>query len=314
MALPYPNIPPDVFDIPRFQVGPLTLGPFALRWYAIAYIAGIVVGWRYAVALARKARLWGPRGPPATPLEVDDMVVWITFGVILGGRIGYVLFYMLPLASQRAVLAADPLEVVKVWHGGMSFHGGAIGVAVALIAYAWRRRLPLLGLADLAAPCAPFGLFFGRIANFINGELWGRPTSLPWGMVFCGPTIPKGPGGECIAGYVPRHPSQLYEAALEGIVLWLILRLATHRFGALGRRGVTTGLFLFFYGLFRILTENVRMPDEGLRHLPLGLTVGMMLSAPMVIVGAALAWWGWRRGQAVASEPRAPQAGAEDSA
>ncbi|MHB8529877.1 MAG: prolipoprotein diacylglyceryl transferase, partial [Caulobacteraceae bacterium] len=265
MALPYPNIRPEIFTIPHVRLGPVGLGPFSIRWYALAYIAGILVGWRYAVGLVRNTSLRGARPPAATPTQIDDLIVWITLGVILGGRIGYVLFYMLPLANERALLLSDPLEVLKVWHGGMSFHGGAFGVVVALILFAANRKLDLLRLADIAAACAPFGLFFGRIANFINGELWGRITSVPWAMVFCGPYLQTDASGACIAGYRPRHPSQLYEAALEGVVLFLILRLATHHFGALRRRGVVTGLFLFFYGLFRIALENVRMPDAGLQ-------------------------------------------------
>ncbi len=313
MALSYPNIRPEIFTIPRFSIGPLNLGPLSLRWYAIAYIAGILLGWRYAIGLVRNPRLWGGRAPAATDLQIDDLIVWITVGIILGGRIGYVLFYMLPLAQERSLLMADPLEVFRVWRGGMSFHGGATGVMLALALFVLRHRgvplsvkawkaagTALLGLADVVAACVPIGLFFGRIANFINGELWGRPTDLPWGMVFCGPYIQTDPGGACIAGLQPRHPSQLYEAALEGIVLFLILRLATHRWGLLARRGVVTGLFLVFYGFFRIALENVRMPDAGLQHLPLGLTVGMMLSAPMVLAGA----WLVRRGFALpAAEP-----------
>jgi phosphatidylglycerol:prolipoprotein diacylglycerol transferase len=238
----------------------------------------------------------GGRGaaPPITAAQIDDLVLWITLGVIVGGRIGYVLFYMLPLADQRAALAGHPLEILEVWHGGMSFHGGFLGVAVALLGYALAHRLNVLRLADVVGPCAPIGLFFGRIANFINGELWGRTTDLPWGMVFCGRHIPTDALGQCVAGDHARHPSQLYEATLEGLVLFLILRLATHRGGWLGRRGAVTGLFLVFYGLFRISLENVRMPDAGLQNLPLGLTVGMMLSVPMVLAGAWLIWRGLR--------------------
>jgi phosphatidylglycerol:prolipoprotein diacylglycerol transferase len=234
-------------------------------------------------------------------VQIDDLVIWITLGVILGGRIGYLLFYMLPLTSGRETLLHDPLEIVRLWHGGMSFHGGAIGVAIALIAFARSQRLSLLGLADVVAACAPIGLFFGRLANFINGELWGRVTTLPWGMVFCGRHIETYADGGCIAGALPRHPSQLYEATLEGLILFLILRVATHRAHWLARPGKVTGLFLVCYGLFRIALENVRMPDEGLRDLPLGLTVGMMLSVPMVLAGVFLIW----RGSRLAARPGA---------
>jgi phosphatidylglycerol:prolipoprotein diacylglycerol transferase len=295
MALPFPNIRPDVFTLPQIHLGGLTLGPFPLRWYALAYIAGIILGWRYAVSLVRNLRLWGGEAPVASEAQIDDLIIWLTFGIIVGGRLGYILFYTLPLAEGRAALAADPLMIFKVWQGGMSFHGGMIGVGLALVGFALRRRLPLLGLADVVAPAVPIGLFFGRIANFINGELWGRATSLPWGMIFCSPNIAANADGSCVAGEVARHPSQLYEAALEGVVLFVILRLATHWGRWLTRRGALTGLFLLFYGLFRISLENVRMPDEGLRNLPFGLTVGMMLSAPMVIAGAWLVWRGHRK-------------------
>lgn len=292
MALPFPNIGRNLFTLPEIHLGGLTLGPFPLRWYALAYIAGIVLGWRYAVSLVRNTKLWGGGAPVASEAQIDDLIVWLTLGVILGGRLGYIAFYMLPLADGREALGADPLLIFKVWQGGMSFHGGMIGVGLAIVGFALKHRLPLLGLADVVAPAVPIGLFFGRIANFINGELWGRPTSLPWGMIFCSPTIATNPDGSCVGGEIPRHPSQLYEAALEGVVLFLILRLATHRGGWLTKRGALTGLFLLFYGLFRISLENVRMPDVGFRDLPFGLTVGMMLSAPMVIAGAWLVWRG----------------------
>jgi phosphatidylglycerol:prolipoprotein diacylglycerol transferase len=294
MALPFPDIGSAIFTLPAVHVGGLTLGPFPLRWYALAYIAGILLGWRYALGLVRNDKLWRGQPPAATAVQIDDLILWLTLGVIVGGRVGYLLFYMLPLAEGRQVLAADPMEALRLWHGGMSFHGGAIGVTVAMIVFAARNRLNLLSLADMVAACTPIGLMFGRLANFINGELWGRVTTAPWGMVFCSPAIATGPDGECIAGYQPRHPSQLYEAALEGLILFLILRLATHRGGWLARRGTVTGLFLLGYGAFRIALENVRMPDAGLRDLPLGLTVGMMLSAPMVAAGAVLLWRGLR--------------------
>jgi phosphatidylglycerol:prolipoprotein diacylglycerol transferase len=301
MALSFPDIPREIFSLPPVKLGGLTVGPFAVRWYALAYIVGILLGWRYAVRLVRNPRLWGPAGPPARDAQIDDLILWITLGVILGGRLGYILFYMLPLATGRETLLHDPLEIVRLWHGGMSFHGGAIGVAIALIAFARAQRLPLLSLADVAAACVPIGLGFGRIANFINGELWGRVTTLPWGMVFCGRHIETYADGSCIAGPLPRHPSQLYEATLEGLVLFLMLRVATHRVHCLSRPGQVTGLFLMFYGLFRIALENVRMPDEGLRDLPFGLTVGILLSIPMVLAGALMVW----RGSRIAAQPGA---------
>jgi len=293
MALPFPDIPPEALTLPALKVGSWSLGPFAIRWYALAYIAGILLGWRYAVGLVKNQRLWRGTAPAITLAQIDDLVLWLTIGVIVGGRLGYVLFYMLPLADGRATLAADPLTIFRVWQGGMSFHGGMIGVTLAILGFARAHKVNILGLGDIVAPCAPIGLFFGRLANFINGELWGRTTHVPWGMVFCGTHIPTD-NGQCIAGPLPRHPSQLYEAGLEGLALFIILRLATHRGGWLERRGAVTGLFLACYGLFRISLENVRMPDAGLQNLPFGLTVGMMLSVPMVLAGAWLIWRGLR--------------------
>ncbi len=293
MALTYPDIPSAPYTIPALHAWGLNLGPFPIRWYAMAYIAGILLGWRYAVGLVRNPRIWGGRTPAATPVQLDDLILWLTMGIIVGGRLGYVLFYMLTVPDQRAALAAHPLEVFEVWRGGMSFHGGTLGVIVALFLFARAQRVDLLRLADVVAACVPIGLFFGRIANFINGELWGRVTTAPWGMVFCGRNIATYDNGACVAGYLPRHPSQLYEAALEGLLLFAILRIATHRAGWLQRRGAITGLFLIGYGLMRIALENVRMPDAGLRDLPLGLTVGILLSVPMVVGGAWLLWRGF---------------------
>jgi phosphatidylglycerol:prolipoprotein diacylglycerol transferase len=295
MALAFPDIPPQVFEIPQVHLGALAIGPLALRWYAVAYIVGILLGWRYAAGLTRRPRLWAPAPPPATALQLDDLVLWITLGIILGGRLGYILFYMAPLAGGRAELASDPLVVFRLWEGGMSFHGGCLGVAVALALFARAQSIDVLRLADLVAPCVPIGLGFGRIANFINGELWGRVTHLPWGMVFCGTHIPKDANGACVAGTEPRHPSQLYEACLEGLLLFFLLRLATHRLYWLRRPGAVTGAFLTLYGLFRMALEQVRMPDEGLRDLPFGLTVGTLLSTPMVLIGAWLIWRALRR-------------------
>ena len=295
MALPFPDIPPAIFTIPAVHLGSVALGPFSVRWYALAYIAGILLGWRYAIALVKNVRLWGSRGAPLTPPQIDDMILWITIGVIAGGRIGYILFYMLPLASGRAELAADPVEIIRLWHGGMSFHGGTIGVIIALFLFARRRKLDLIGLADMVAACVPIGLGFGRLANFINGELWGRVTTSPLGMVFCGKHLATNEDGSCVAGFAPRYPSQLFEATLEGLVLFLVIRVATHRLGWFRRQGAVTGLFLLGYGLARTVLENVRMPDAGLQNLPYGLTVGMMLSGPMIVGGLFLLWRAFRR-------------------
>jgi phosphatidylglycerol:prolipoprotein diacylglycerol transferase len=295
MALPFPDIPPAIFTIPAVHVGSMLLGPFSIRWYALGYITGILLGWRYAVFLARERKLWGAAGPPATVPQIDDMILWITIGVIAGGRIGYILFYMLPLAGGRAELAADPVEIIRLWHGGMSFHGGLIGVSIALILFTRRERIDLLGLTDLVAPCVPIAFGLVRVANFINGELWGRVTTSPIGMVFCGRHLATNPDGSCVAGPLPRYPSQLFEATFEGLVLFGLLWVATFRFGWLRRHGAVTGLFLLGYGLARTSLENVRMPDEGLRDLPFGLTMGMILSAPMIVGGLFLLWRAFRR-------------------
>ena len=270
--MPFPNFDPILLQI----------GPFAIRWYALAYVAGILLGWRYVVALVKNEKLWGGQTPTLTPIQIDDLVLWITIGVILGGRLGYVLFY------STSLIWTDPLEIAKVWHGGMSFHGGLIGVTIALIAFALTNKVEVFRLSDLVAPAVPIGLFFGRIANFINGELWGRPTTVPWGIIF-----PN-------AGPEPRHPSQLYEATLEGLVLFAILRIATHRLKWLQRRGAVTGLFLVCYALSRISLENVREPDRFMPHFPLGLTMGMMLSIPMALFGLWLLWRGLRNEPQVA--------------
>jgi phosphatidylglycerol:prolipoprotein diacylglycerol transferase len=261
---------------PDFDPVLVHLGPFAIRWYALAYIAGILLGWRYAVALLKTPKLWTHRPPPLSTEQLDDLVLWITLGVIVGGRVGHTLFYTPELIWR------DPTEILKVWHGGMSFHGGALGVLLAISVFALRNSLDLMRLGDVVAAAAPIGLFFGRIANFINGELWGRPTTVPWGIIFPG------------AGPLPRHPSQLYEASLEGLALFALLAWAIWTKRWTDRRGVIMGLFITAYGVIRISLENVREPDAYMPHFPLGLTMGMMLSAPMVIVGGWMVWRGLR--------------------
>jgi phosphatidylglycerol:prolipoprotein diacylglycerol transferase len=269
LALPFPAIDPIAFAI----------GPFAIRWYALAYVVGLLGGWFYARRLAARARLWGSLRQP-TAAEIDDVIVWVALGVVLGGRIGYVLFY-----NFEAYLAR-PAEILAVWHGGMSFHGGFLGAILALVLFARARGLNSLAMLDLAAVVTPIGLFFGRIANFINGELWGRPApDIPWAFVFPG------------AGALPRHPSQLYEALGEGLILFLILAVAVHRFG-FRRPGLLGGLFVLGYAIARIVCEFFREPDPQLGYLlgtsvgalRGGLTMGMILSIPMALVGAGAIW------------------------
>ncbi|HYD26306.1 prolipoprotein diacylglyceryl transferase [Brevundimonas sp.] len=283
-------------QFPEFDPVLFSIGPLDIRWYALAYVAGIVLGWWYANRLARDNAVWQPGKPPVTTVQLDDLVLWITLGIILGGRFGYALFYKPELYAQLFTGAdwGDRLALFRLWDGGMSFHGGLIGVSLAIVWFAWKNKVRLLSLGDLVAPVVPLGLFFGRIANFINGELWGRPTDAPWGMVFCNRTI-ETMYGFCPAGLEPRHPSQLYEAGLEGIALAAILWLAVYKGRLLAKPGYVTGIFLFGYGLVRASLENVRQPDFGMENLPLGLTMGMMLSIPMMLVGAWLIWRAWSR-------------------
>lgn len=255
-VIPYPAIDPVLFEI----------GPFALRWYALAYIAGLVLGWRYVRRLIVEAPRVGTR------TDADDFLVWATLGVVLGGRLGYVLFY------RPGYYLADPLAVLRIWQGGMSFHGGILGVAVAIFFFARRRGLGLLAFGDLIAGAAPIGLFFGRIANFINGELYGRVSDVPWAMVF-----PRG-------GPVPRHPSQLYEAALEGLLLFAVLHLLWRQEALRRRPGLLGGVFLAGYALARALAELFREPDAYIGFLWGGTTMGQLLSLPMLAAGAVLIW------------------------
>lgn len=258
LALPFPAIDPVL----------VAVGPFAIRWYALAYIFGLLIGWQLARWIAARPSVWGGASP-MRPVDFDDALFWATLGVILGGRLGYVLFYNPDYFLQH------PAEIVMVWKGGMSFHGGLAGTLVALVLFARARGIPVLSLLDVAGVVAPVGLLFGRIANFINGELWGRPSDAPWAVIF-----PTG-------GNVPRHPSQLYEAALEGLLL-LAVMLVCVRLGVLRRPGLAAGIFGIGYGLGRITGEFFREPDPQLGYLAFGTTMGMLLSVPVVIGGALL--------------------------
>ncbi len=250
-------------------------GPLDLRWYSLGYLFGLLFGAMYFTRLIKNNALWGPRGSkgqsPIAPSLTEDMLFYATLGVILGGRLGYVVFY-------KPAMFLDPISILRTWDGGMSFHGGMIGVSVSVLFVAWRAKIPVLRLADAIAPVAPIGLGLVRLANLINGELYGRPWDGPFAMRF-----------PCArAGDVPdvlRHPSPLYEAFLEGLVLWIILRIATHHFRSLSRPGLTTGIFLFGYGIFRTLVENVREPDT---ELLFGFTRGMVYSTPMWAMGLLL--------------------------
>lgn len=262
-----------LFVLPFLSLDPvlISIGPFAIRWYALAYIAGIFVGWWYAKRLVANQRLWTPTGAPLKPVDVDDVIVWITLGIILGGRTGYILFYDLARFIQ------NPLEIFAVWNGGMSFHGGFLGTILAMVLFARRRGIPVWSLIDVIAAAVPFGLFFGRLANYNNGELFGRVTDAPWAMIF--PTD---------ASQLPRHPTQLYEAALEGIVFFLLLRLFTHTFHRLPFPSFVSGIFCVGYGVARVFVEFFREPDAHIGFLAGGLTMGMALSIPMILFGIFL--------------------------
>lgn len=263
-AIAFPVIDPVIFAI----------GPLAVRWYALAYIVGLVLGWRYCMIVARRA----PQR--FNPELFDDLLFYATLGVVLGGRAGYVLFYNLPYFLE------NPLKIFMVWQGGMSFHGGMLGVGLATLWYARRHKIHFLALLDVVAAAAPIGLFFGRIANFFNGELFGRISDVPWAMAF-----PRG-------GPEPRHPSQLYEAGLEGLVLFVVIAILAANAKVRSRLGTLTGVFLIGYGLARGVVELVREPDAHLGLFLGGVTMGQILSAPMILLGAYLVI---RAGRAVQS-------------
>lgn len=252
MALEFPNIDPVAFS----------LGPLPVRWYALAYLAGFVLGWRYCLALARKTPSLRPNAD-----DIDDYLTWAILAVILGGRLGYILFY------QFEFYMGNPAEVLKVWRGGMSYHGGVIGVIVSLYAFTKIKNIPFFRLADLVACAAPIGIFFGRVANFINGELYGRLSDAPWAMVF-----PHG-------GDQPRHPSQLYEAGLEGVALFLILFILVRQKAVRERLGVLSGVFLLGYATFRSAVESYRQPDPQIGFIFEKFSMGQMLSVPMIVLG-----------------------------
>ncbi len=265
VVLPFPHIDPVLIEF----------GPLVIRWYALAYLAGLLIGWKLAFALAANAALWGSRTPP-DHATIDDLIVYMALGIVVGGRLGNVVFYDL------AYFIDNPLEIFAVWHGGMAFHGGLIGACIAMVLLARVHQTPILAITDIAAIVSPVGLFFGRIANFINGELWGRPADVPWAMVF-----PR-------ADEQPRHPSQLYEATLEGLLLFLIIGWIA-RMGGLKRPGLLSGLFGILYAVTRTISEFYRDPDPVSEQLAGGFTMGMALSAPLALIGLGLVWRSFRK-------------------
>lgn len=279
--IPFPEISPEIFSISLFGFS------FALRWYALAYIAGILIAWWLAARSIRRPDLWPGQAAPLSADQLERLMTWVILGVILGGRLGYVLFY------DAGRFLADPPAALRVWEGGMSFHGGFLGVVVAGLLFCRRERIPMLSLGDLMGLCAAPGLLLGRLANFINAELWGRPTDLPWGVVFPGEAAQTCPG---VVGPCARHPSQLYEAALEGLLLGALVLWLAYRRGWLKAPGRILGLFVAGYGLARFAIEFVRQPDAQFvtEANPLGLylhvggwglTAGQLLSLPMIAVG-----------------------------
>ena len=280
--IPFPNISPEIFSIPLFGF------EFALRWYALAYIAGILIGWRISVMTVKAARLWLNEQPVMTPAQIEDLLTWMILGVILGGRLGYVLFY------QPAYYFQNPHEILFIWQGGMAFHGGLLGVIVAGLIFTTRYKIPKLSAADVMALGVPPGILLGRLANFINAELWGRPTDLPWGVAFPTNTAQYCPD---VIGLCARHPSQLYEALLEGLILGAVLLWLAWRRDAYKTPGLIAGTFFAGYGIARFIVEFARQPDAQFVSdgNPLGLafeiggyglTMGQFLSIPMILIGA----------------------------
>jgi len=266
----------------------LELGPLVIRWYALAYLAGFILGWRYCLRLVGLDTAQDKNVRPNV-LDIDDFLAWAVLGVVLGGRIGYVLFY------QPEYYLSHPVEIAMVWQGGMSFHGGTLGAVAAMFIYASRRGFHPVRLADFVAVVAPIGLFFGRIANFMNAELFGRPTDLPWGVVF-----PRG-------GDLPRHPSQLYEALLEGVLLFIIMAVLVRRDTLRNRTGFLSGVFLCGYALSRMAVETVREPDPQLGLYLDMFTMGQILSLPMFLLGLGLVVFALRRAPAIPPSKPAPQ-------
>ncbi len=271
-------MPPLLISYPVFDPVLVRVFGLPIRWYALAYIGGLIGGWAGARTLVSRPTLWGTRGHTSV-MSIDDLVVYIAVGIIGGGRLGYVLFYNLPF------FLAHPLEIPAVWNGGMSFHGGLIGAALAMVVFARRNGVALDGVTDAVAAVVPIGLFLGRVANFIKPELWGRPTDVPWAMVF------PGSDGQ------PRHPSQLYEAGLEGLALFALLWIVILR-GGLRRDGLVTALFCIGYALARIVSETFRQPDVQLGYVFGQTTMGMLLSLPLLVVGVLLLVRAYRRPRA----------------
>ena len=270
LAIPFPNLDPVALQI----------GPVAIKWYGLAYLAGLVLGWLYIRRLITSNRLWANDTPPFSLAKVDDLLLYITAGVVLGGRLGFVLFY------EPGYYLANPQDIIAVWKGGMAFHGALVGCIVAIWVFARNNGVNPWSTGDLVTAAVPIGLFFGRVANFVNGELYGRPTSLPWGTVF-----PEAAINHPAIEPTPRHPSQLYEALLEGLVLFIVLRVMTHHLGALKRPGLVAGTFLAGYALARSTAELFREPHFAHAFNVGPLTAGIAYSIPMLLLGLMVIYW-----------------------
>jgi len=301
-AIPFPDIGPEIFSVTLFGMD------FALRWYAMAYVVGIFIGFLLARRALKTPRLWAGNTAPMTPQQLEDYLFWLVLGIVIGGRLAFVAIY------QPAYYMANPAEIPMLWQGGMAFHGGFLGVGLATWIWCSRNGVSIGSAADVIGMATPPAILLGRAANFINNELWGRPTDMPWGVIFPGPAAQDCPGVE---GPCARHPSQLYEAGLEGLVLGLILIVAAWRFGALKVRWLVTGMFIAGYGLSRFVVEFFRLadaqfitPDNPWGHVvrltdTIGLTMGQLLSLPMVAVGlAVIAFALSRRPRAAAGRAR----------
>ncbi len=289
-AIPFPDISPEIFSFTLFGFA------IVLRWYAMAYIVGIAIGWQIIKAALKRPHLWR-NGPPMQISQLEDLLTYVVIGVIGGGRLGYVFFY------KPAEFMADPISIIRIWEGGLSFHGGFVGVVLGVYLFSRRHKIPLPDLADIIAVAATPAILLVRIANFVNAELWGRPTDLPWGVIF-----PGAAAQSCATATEPcvRHPSQLYEAGLEGLLLGTLLLFLAFRFGALKKPWLLSAIFFVGYGMARFIVEFVRQPDAqfvtvgnelGLRlHIDgYGLTMGQLLSLPMILVGLTVILMARRR-------------------
>lgn len=301
-ALAFPEFSPFVFVIPKIEIGSFAIGPLPIRWYAVSYLLGIALSFWYASKIIARPKLYGGVPSPVKQQDMDDILTWSFLGIILGGRIGYLLFYTLPFESGRAAVAEDPMSLVRLWEGGLSFHGGFLGVCLAIFVVARMRKIPLWSFADIGAMIAPITVFSVRVlGNFMNGELYGRPTDSPLGMVFPEGYTPNNYGPPVsydviekawvyLGTEVPRHPSQIYEGILEGLIPAVVLAVLAWRYQILKKPGLATGLFFIMYGIGRSIAENFREPDSHIGFLFGNVTTGMVLSAPMWIAGAWLIW------------------------